>query len=478
MTSPAEPTDAHLVELVLTGDRAAFAAMYDRYADRLHDFCVSILRNREDAADAVQDTFLLAAERLSQLEDPRRLRPWLYAVARNAALRRAKDRRRYAPEAEMAEQPDAGPVPPQAAEQAAVRDLVWSAAAGLSDRDRALLDLHLRHGLEGAELAEALGVGAGHAYVLLNRLRGQLERSLGALLIARLGRRDCTELATLLRDWDGRFSPLVRKRVARHVDRCGTCGERKRRTLSPVALLAAVPLVPAPALLRDRVLGQVDLVAHARSGGPPRPRSGRRRVMAAGAVLVALTGAGVWLGTRDAATPELAGEAAPGPAGSTRPVTSPAAAPPLATSGSLTPAGPSGTASPGPAAVTPATTDPATGRPDTAGPVFLDQSILPPRVGIRGCPDDQAEIRAEVEDDSGVETVRMDWTGPDGQGGSTELVAADGSWRAPLGPFPRRGQVRWQLTAADRAGNSSAGDPGTLTVFACATSTSTPIRVN
>ncbi|TQJ00949.1 RNA polymerase sigma factor [Amycolatopsis cihanbeyliensis] len=477
MTSPAEPTDAHLVELVLGGDHAAFAAIYDRYADRLHDFCVSILRNREDAADAVQDTFLLAAERLSQLGDARRLRPWLYAVARNAALRRARDRSRYAPEADMADNPDTGPVPQQAAEQAAVRDLVWSAAAGLSDRDRTLLDLHLRHGLDGAELAEAVGVGAGHAYVLLNRLRGQLERSLGALLIARLGRRDCTGLAALLRDWDGRFSPLVRKRVARHVDGCETCGERKRRTLSPVALLAAVPLVPAPTLLRDRVLGQVEPVAQVRdprSDEPPPPRSGRRRVLAAGAALVVLTGTGVWLGTRDATTPELAGEATPGAAGTSGPA-SPAAAPPPTPSDSVAPAGPSGTTTLTRSATAP-TSD--AGRPDTTGPAFLHQSVHPPRVGVRGCPNDRADVRAEVDDDSGVEKVRLDWTDPDGRSGGAELLATEGSWRGTLGPFPRRGRVRWQLTATDQAGNTGTGTPGSLTVFACAPGTSTPNRVN
>jgi DNA-directed RNA polymerase specialized sigma24 family protein len=67
--------DAELVRAATAGDRGAFAAIYDRYADRLHDFCWSILRNRDEAADATQDAFLVAAERLGQLRDPERLRP-------------------------------------------------------------------------------------------------------------------------------------------------------------------------------------------------------------------------------------------------------------------------------------------------------------------------------------------------------------------------------------------------------------------
>ena len=63
----AEVPDAVLVEAVLGGDREAFAAVYDRYADRLHDFAQSLLRHREEAADSVADAFVIMAERLEQL---------------------------------------------------------------------------------------------------------------------------------------------------------------------------------------------------------------------------------------------------------------------------------------------------------------------------------------------------------------------------------------------------------------------------
>ena len=90
---PAE-TDAELARAAAAGDRGAFAGIYDRYADRLHDFCVGMLRDRDGAADCVQDVFCTAATRLSQLREPDKLRPWLYAIARNEALRRLRERRR------------------------------------------------------------------------------------------------------------------------------------------------------------------------------------------------------------------------------------------------------------------------------------------------------------------------------------------------------------------------------------------------
>jgi hypothetical protein len=41
-------SDAELVAAAMAGDRGAFAAICDRYADRLHDFCWSLLRGRDE----------------------------------------------------------------------------------------------------------------------------------------------------------------------------------------------------------------------------------------------------------------------------------------------------------------------------------------------------------------------------------------------------------------------------------------------
>lgn len=263
-------SDATLVAQVLDGDRAAFAQVYDRYADRLYDFANSMLRNREDAADAVADSFVVFAERLSQLREADRLRPWLYAIVRSECLRRLKGRTRFAfgGDGALVDMPDTSLAPDEAVEAGALRQLVWDAAAGLAERDRALLDLHLRQGLDGAELGIAMGVSASNAYVMMNRLRGQMERSLGALLIAKTGRDDCADLDGSLADWDGSFSPLVRKRVARHVDGCATCTRRRAAMVSPLALFAGVAAFAAPAGLRERVLSSVSLPPPASVSSP------------------------------------------------------------------------------------------------------------------------------------------------------------------------------------------------------------------
>ena len=179
MTEPTGPTDADLVARVLAADREALGTMYDRYGGRLYDFAYSMLRQREDAADAVADSFVIVADRLHQLRDADRLRPWLYAIVRSECLRtlRARKRIAFGDDEQLVAMADDALTPDQEAERAAAQRIVWDAAAGLADRDRALLDLHLRQGLEGAELGEAMGVTAANAYVMVNRLKAQVERS-------------------------------------------------------------------------------------------------------------------------------------------------------------------------------------------------------------------------------------------------------------------------------------------------------------
>jgi hypothetical protein len=64
-------SDAELAVAAAGGDRQAFAGIYDRYADRLYDFCMSMVADRDTAADCVQDAFWAAATNLTGLREPR-----------------------------------------------------------------------------------------------------------------------------------------------------------------------------------------------------------------------------------------------------------------------------------------------------------------------------------------------------------------------------------------------------------------------
>src|SRR6266852_6482744 len=82
--------DREIVAAIAAGDPAGLAGAYDKYAESLYGYCGWMLGEPDRAADAVQDTFVIAAASLGGLRDPGRLRPWLYAVARNQCHRRLR----------------------------------------------------------------------------------------------------------------------------------------------------------------------------------------------------------------------------------------------------------------------------------------------------------------------------------------------------------------------------------------------------
>jgi len=555
MTVSGPPADdATLVAGVLAGDRQAFAGVYEKYADRLHDFAFSMLRNPVEAQDCVADAFVLMAEKVGQLRDPSRLRPWLYSVVRNECLRTLRGRAREAHDEEWLEaMPDLGSGPEQQVTDAAVhdelRELVWAAIEGLNDRDRALLDLHLRQGLDGSELAAAMDVTPQNSYVMLSRARDQVERSLGALLVARRGSELCDDLSGILGDWDGRFSPLIRKRVARHIDGCETCETRRKLMVSPLALLAGVPAFAAPAALRDRVLEDERLVAYyvdepvLPAGGAAGSGTTKRVLLVVGLVVLLLglggaAGLAWWpdneesavatdpatssaLPTTSASQPSATATTSPTTAVPTDPgtTTDPTGATPTEPTSATTDAT---VAAPGDLRVSTRTLRLGTNRKGSvqlrnAGGTALDYTVKsrvawlsvsrtkgaldpgagtgltiaadratlgegsstgtvvvswsggtvlvsvqvsvdnPPVVGavqVGGPTDCSGRTITTTATDATLQSVRVAWSGPSGNG-QKAMTAAGGGWTAGIGPFPIGGTVTATVTAVDRAGHTT-----------------------
>lgn len=246
----ASADDAELVRRALEGERSAVGEIYDRYANHIYSFCRSRLRSDADAADAMQDTFVRASTRLEQLRDPSKLRSWLFAIARNQivvsgrATARATGGEGMELLASTNDDLDADLLRVEAAAQ------LWDASEGLSDRDQEVLELHVRHGLVGGELADALGVSESHCYVLLSRVKDRIASSLGGLLVARLGRDDCRELDQLLATWDGRFTIDIRSKVTRHIRSCDVCEQTHTTALASGVSFGVVPLISVPSGLR------------------------------------------------------------------------------------------------------------------------------------------------------------------------------------------------------------------------------------
>ncbi|HMH92322.1 MAG TPA: sigma-70 family RNA polymerase sigma factor, partial [Streptosporangiaceae bacterium] len=247
--------DRDIAASLAAGDPDGLAAAYDHHAVGLYGYCRSLLGEPADAADAVQDTFIIAIAKLAGLRSPARLRSWLYAIARNecqSRLRAGAWPARVDAASELAAPVTvAGTVD---SGQGELRYLVLDALGRLNPDEREVAELSRRHGLDNADLAGVLGVPVRQAHALAVKTGEDLDRSLGTLLVAGTGWGACPGLDALLDGWDGRPTVVWRTRAGRHIDGCEVCGERRRKVLSPAMLLRLLPLALLPDGLREQVL--------------------------------------------------------------------------------------------------------------------------------------------------------------------------------------------------------------------------------
>ena len=129
--------DRDIIAAIAAGDPAGMAATYDSYAAALYGYCHWMLRQPTAAAEALQDTFVIAATVIAaitpgDLPEAPKLRPWLYAVARNECLRRLRT-----PPPADADEADA---PDQRAETAGQQVNVADEPADATLRMRAIRD--------------------------------------------------------------------------------------------------------------------------------------------------------------------------------------------------------------------------------------------------------------------------------------------------------------------------------------------------
>ncbi|HET9653788.1 MAG TPA: sigma-70 family RNA polymerase sigma factor [Kineosporiaceae bacterium] len=293
-------SDAELVIAARRQEPGAYGELFRRWYDRCYDVALNIVRDSETAADIAQDTFLVGWERLMDLRDPEAFGGWILRTARNRAINRVtRDRHRTMERIEPNDQgtvlPDPDADPALHAERSDQRRLIWTAVSALGERDTSLLDLHLRHGLEPAEIAEELQITPNNASQLLFRLRRKLREAIGAVLLWRDGHPTCTHLAALLAE-TGSFGPKVAVTIRRHQRDCDQClGEISRQT-NPERLFAAVPFAVAPLLFKERAaaaLAQAGIpmappaVGAAVTPVTPGPPQGAGRAFAAAAIAVA-----------------------------------------------------------------------------------------------------------------------------------------------------------------------------------------------
>ncbi len=162
------------------GEAKAFDALFQRYSRPIHGYLTRLAGSASVAEDLVQLTFLSLVRARGRFQPGARVKPWLYAIATNAA--KDHQRRSRRPE-ELTEQ---GELPAVAADAPGPRDMglertVQRALELLPEGQRIPIVLHRFEGMSFAEIAEALGLTESAVKVRAHRGYTRLRELLAGL---------------------------------------------------------------------------------------------------------------------------------------------------------------------------------------------------------------------------------------------------------------------------------------------------------
>lgn len=179
---PEREADRELIVRVASGDTDAFTLLMAHHEDMVFAVALRMMRDREAALDAAQETFLTLFRKADRYRGDAAVSTWLYRIAVNTCLdmlRKAK-RRSTAPLPELHDPPDQTAADPFTAVE--LRPSVEAALGTLPAEFRAAVILSDIHGLPLAEVAEILEVPVGTVKSRVFRARRLLAQSLGNLI--------------------------------------------------------------------------------------------------------------------------------------------------------------------------------------------------------------------------------------------------------------------------------------------------------
>jgi len=182
---PERITDELLLEKAGDGDQAAFLQLYDRYREPIFRFAYRLLGSVEIAEDVTHDCFLSLIRKPENFRPERAsLKTYLYAAARNLAMKHFRNQGRETGMDEVSEEPkeasSRGPLRRLLDEELATQ--VREAILSLPPLQREALILFEYEGLSLSEVAEIEGTDVGAVKARLYRAREGLRRILSPYL--------------------------------------------------------------------------------------------------------------------------------------------------------------------------------------------------------------------------------------------------------------------------------------------------------
>lgn len=179
-----ESSERLLLARLRRKDPDAFELLVRQHQDRVYDFCVRMLSDREEAVEVVQDIFLSVHQHVGTFRSDSRLSTWILRIAKNHCINRLKYLRRrgrgrsdvFEDVSESALNDSAGAPtrPDELMESARERIRVQRAISKLDEDQRALVVLRDIEGLSYDEIVEITELAEGTVKSRLHRAREKL----------------------------------------------------------------------------------------------------------------------------------------------------------------------------------------------------------------------------------------------------------------------------------------------------------------
>ena len=179
--SVAQPIDREasgddLVRRAARGDVEAYEMIYRQHVGRVHALCLRMARDRSEAEELTQETFVRVWERLGSFRGDSAFTTWLHRVTVNVVIAGLRQRGRWRERFSTSETEDFGAAEPAFS---AGGDLdLERAIAGLSPQARMVFLLHDVEGYKHGEIAELTGLAVGTSKAHLHRARLLLREEL------------------------------------------------------------------------------------------------------------------------------------------------------------------------------------------------------------------------------------------------------------------------------------------------------------
>lgn len=170
-------SDQELVKSYLKGNQAAFNLLVTRYQDYIYTVCFNILKNKPEAQEAAQDTFVKTYKALNKYKDESKLSSWLYKIAYRTCLDKIRSRKKTIDLDEVGYAiPSIELTSGEQLEKNELNEQLAKAILKLDPKEAGLIRMFYLEEMAVKELAQITGISLSNVKVLLFRARKKLAK--------------------------------------------------------------------------------------------------------------------------------------------------------------------------------------------------------------------------------------------------------------------------------------------------------------